>query len=392
MFLYFFLAGLFFLTLLFGKIIEKVRIPWIFAALFLGFGLSIYNPFSVITESESFDFLAQLGMYFLLFIIGFDLNIREIVRHHRFIFKLSTLVIFMETLIGFFFIHFVFHTPWLISLLVATSFATVGEAVLLPILDEFKLTNTKFGQVLLGVGAFDDIFEIVTILFMSILLSHSADHSVLSIGWSFGVFALLFFVPLLLFWIHKRIPFHFQFKNISILFLMALGVLFLFVGTGNFVEAGSLGALLAGVSLKTFLSRHQIMVLEQEIRTIAYGFFIPIFFLSVGLDVDIHYLFTAPLLIIALLLISNITKIGTSFLAARKELGARKSILMGIGLCAKFSTSIVIITLLFEKDFISLELFSVLVGAMVLSKFIIPFGFAALLQKWNIEFKTEKKA
>ena len=73
-----FLAGVFLVTFLVGRLLEKFRIPWIFSALLIGLGLAAYNPFKEITSSEPFIFLAQLGMYFLLFIIGFEINFAEI--------------------------------------------------------------------------------------------------------------------------------------------------------------------------------------------------------------------------------------------------------------------------------------------------------------------------
>ena len=68
-----FLAGVFLLTFLLGRLLEKIRIPWIFSALLIGLGLAAYNPFTEVTDSSSFIFLAELGMFFLLFIIGFVL-------------------------------------------------------------------------------------------------------------------------------------------------------------------------------------------------------------------------------------------------------------------------------------------------------------------------------
>ena len=73
-----FLAGVFVITLILGILLEKIRIPWIFAALLIGLGLAAHNPFKEVTSSPEFLFLANLGMYFLLFIIGFELNIKEL--------------------------------------------------------------------------------------------------------------------------------------------------------------------------------------------------------------------------------------------------------------------------------------------------------------------------
>ena len=141
--IYLILSLLYLITFLGGRLIEKIRVPWIFSALFLGFIFSLYNPFPAITSSDTFRFLASLGMYFLLFIIGFEIDIKEIKRESGFLFVSTLVIILSEGLCGMLLIHLLFQLNWFLSFLVGLSFATVGEAVLLPILDEFKIINTK---------------------------------------------------------------------------------------------------------------------------------------------------------------------------------------------------------------------------------------------------------
>jgi len=379
------LSLVFFLTFVFGKVIEKIRIPWVFAALFIGILMSSSNPFSSITSSESFKFLSELGMYFLLFIIGIELKISEVLKQGKFISGLTFALVLTETFFGSLIVHYVFKTSWGISLLVASSFATVGEAVLIPILDEFKITKTKFGQTLLGIATLDDIIEVITVMAASAVLGYSVGYSGSSFVNNLALLAILFFIPFLLLLFRKELN-HFKFKGIPVLFLFSLFMLFLLVGIGKEVESGALGALIAGISLREILNEKHIAEIESAIKIIAYGFFVPIFFVDVGLETNMGFIMSAPLLVLLILIMTGATKIITSYLIARKKLGSRRSILLGIGLSAKFSTSIVILTMLIENNIISSELYSVLVGAMILSKFIIPVMFATLIQKWKPVF------
>lgn len=377
-------------SLLFGRVLEKIRIPWVFASLFLGLFLSSNTFSKEMASSETFVFLAELGMYFLLFIIGLEINLKEMLKQGKFIARLSFLLVLAESFFGSLFVHYFFDTSWGISLLVASSFATVGEAILIPILDEFKITKTRFGQIILGIGTLDDVVEIVTVIVASIVLGSTFGHgSVFLIG-NFFLLMFLFLFPLFLQVFDIKIP-HFKFKKIPPLFLFCLMILFVFVGIGSFVESAALGAIFAGISLRSFLSRGRIRQVEKIIRIVSYGFFVPIFFLHVGIGVDVNYLLAMPVLILCALLITNTTKIAISYFCARNYLGGKKSILLGIGLSAKFSTSIVIISMLFHQELISSELYSVLVGAMIASKFIIPVAFSFLLKKWALEFKKVGK-
>jgi len=61
------LAGIFLFTFLGGILLEKIRIPWIFAALILGLVFAFNNPFQGLTDSGVFKFLAWLGMLYYSF-------------------------------------------------------------------------------------------------------------------------------------------------------------------------------------------------------------------------------------------------------------------------------------------------------------------------------------
>ena len=75
------LSFIFMLTYTFGHLLSKFRIPSILAALFVGMALS-YTPFSAFVHSitafeSTFTFLADLGVLFLLFYIGLQIELGE---------------------------------------------------------------------------------------------------------------------------------------------------------------------------------------------------------------------------------------------------------------------------------------------------------------------------
>jgi Kef-type K+ transport system membrane component KefB len=86
-------------------------------------------------------------------------------------------------------------------------------------------------------------------------------------------------------------------------------------------------------------------------------------------------------------LVSNSAKIISSYIFGRKELGTKQSILLGIGLSVRFSTSIVIIKILFDSGLIDVALYSVLIASSIVFKFIIPVMFSNLLVKWGVSKK-----
>lgn len=377
--IFLFIAGIFIVTLLVGKLLEKIRVPWIFAALLIGAGLAAYNPFENITSSPSFELLAKLGMYFLLFLIGFELDIDRLKKKSGFIFKSVFFIIFLEGLIGSLIVHFVFGYTWLISALVALSFATVGEAILIPILQEFKLVNTSLGQSIIGIGTADDIIEVLLLLAASVLVGIRTESSPLVIIISLAVLVLL----TLGFNFFRKRRDKFTFLSIETLFIFILFVFFLFIGIGSYGAAASLAAILAGMSVRLFIPKERLMFVESEIKSLTYGLFAPLFFVWVGLELNIGYLVSAPLLILLVVAASNGAKLLGSYIMGKKELGTRGSLLLGIGLSVRFSTSIIIINILYNNGIIGFDIYSVIIASSIVFKFLVPLLFSQLAGKWK---------
>lgn len=379
--IFIFLSLAFIATFVVGRFLEKIRVPWIFGALLFGSGLALYNPFAEITTSAEFVFLGSLGMYFLLFVVGFEIDLHKLRKLGSFIIKSTVITITLATLFGCLLVHFVFDYNWLISLIVSLSFATVGEAILIPILDEFKIVNTRLGQSIIGIGTLDDIVEIFSLILVAFFVGSNKMNyfNILII-----VFSIIFlFLTTFIFSKFKKIGQKFSFLPIETLFLISLFILFLFIGIGEYGQAAAIGALLAGISLRTFLPSKRLLVIENEIRAMCYGFFAPIFFLWVGTSMDLNYLIKYPLLILLVAIVSGLAKLVGAYWMGHKKLGKKQSILLGLGISVRFSTSIIIIKILLDSKLIGVELYSIIIASSIIFNFVIPILFSKLLVKWN---------
>ncbi len=365
------LSLMFFTIYLIGRFLERIGLPWIFGALILGLALSyLHYP---VNGDQTFEFLSNLGLYFMLFVIGFEININQFKKQGALILKSTLLLILGEALVGTLLIHFLFNTPWLISLVIGLSFATIGEAVLLPILERLKLVKTNFGQLALDISVVDDLFEVISILGMSVLLTYDLGYSTSGIIYSltllFGLF-ILFSVVIPA--IRKRERFQMG-TNFSEFFLLSLAIFFLFVSASGSMDLAPLGAILSGIVLKNFVSRRTLELFENEIKTLAYGFFGPIFFFSVGYATDVYALLSNPLLIVGISAVVMFIKSGIAYLTTRSKLGDKSSILLGLCLSVKFSTGIVVTKYFLDMGLITQELFSILIGVNLWFSFVQPF-------------------
>ena len=380
--IFIFLAGVFILTFLVGRLIEKIRIPWIFGALIIGTILAIKNPFTAITSSPIFIFLSQLGMYFLLFIVGIELDLNKFNKNRNFIIKSTFFIIFLEAIFISLLIHFIFNYSILISIIVALSFATVGEAILIPILDEFKIINTKLGQTIIGIGTFDDVIEILILMIVPFLIIKDIGTSTNPL---FTILSLIFLIGLTVIFLKFK-KYNYKLKSLSLgaLLFLSLFILFLFLGVGIFTDIAPFAALLAGFSIKAFIPARKFDGMKKIFKSICYGFFAPIFFLAIGVDMNMSYLIKFPLLILLFVVVANGAKLLGSWIMGKKELGVKRSILLGIGLSIRFSTSIIIIKILFDSGVVRADLYSLIVATSIVFKFLVPVLFSNLLVKWKI--------
>jgi|GEM_PF-845578 len=380
--LFLFLGSCFFLVFLLGPLIEKVRVPWIFAALLVGTALAVKNPFPQIPEDPSFNSLANLGMYFLLFIIGLEIDLSEMKKLGKLIVKTTVATMVLATLFGSLFVHYVFGVDWMVSVLVSLSFATVGEAILIPILDEFKIVHTKLGQAIIGVATLDDTFELVTLIWLSVLLGIEGESKInmnqemIAVISLIALSASLFFVKRLI--PKVAIP---DYPGLVVFFMLI--VFFVYIGIGELAGMEALAAILAGVVIKYFVTKEQFTTLENYAKLLTYGFLGPVFFLKVGMEMNMVYLISNLSFVVALAALSLVAKLVGSIITTRNSLGIKQSVLMGIALSIRFSTSIIIISILYQNGFIDEELFSIIVATSIVFKFIVPPLFANFLVKWT---------
>lgn len=361
----------------FGLLLEKyIKMPWMFAALFFGMVLSQLNYFELTVENETFQFFATLGMLFLLFMIGFNFDIARIKRLEKEIVKGSLCVICFEACTIGSLLYFGFpadvNNSFLVAVITALSFATVGEAILLPILAKFRIIKTTFGQLTLGIGTLDDILEVITLIiipFMPVFLPKSQiqgfPNPLMVIADLTGILLLTLALIKIRGKIRKILR-----NSVTFEFLRPLTIVFTFfsfVVLGGFVfeSLATISAIFGGIVAKSLLPKERLRTDERAVNFLGYIFLSPLFFLSIGIDVSLTSIMAYPLLMILVWIVANSSKLLASYLLFRKMLGTKYSLLLGLGLSVRFSTSLIVQYILFNSGLISLALYSALIATAV---------------------------
>jgi len=349
-----------------------------FALVIFGIILSAFGIFTQTTKSENFNLLANLGMLILLFTIGLDLDLEEIKSLGVYIAAGDLFLCFFEgfmlALLFYFFFPADVGNSFTIALIAGITFGTIGEVVLFAILSEFNLVHTRFGQLSLGMGVFDDVVEVAMLAIIAtlpIFSSVSKAQNTPSITLFFSALAGLLLVTFAILKIGGRIRKvleSIQAPAYAPPFLILL-IFFSFIALTTLVyeNLAPVAAILSGVVTQEIFPDKVLKESRKSINFLSM-FLSPFFFLSLGTKISFASFLAAPLLPISIVAVSFISRVLASVILFRKLFGVKYSFILGVGLCVKFSTSIVAETLLFTSGFISAGLFSALMASYMLMK------------------------
>ncbi len=290
-------------------------IPVVVAEIIMGLLIG-KSGLNVVHEDVWLSTLSTLGFIFLMFLSGLEIDFNAFIgRKKKDIlpngkkepntFAVASLIfvgIFIFSLaLSYMFVFAGFiDNAFLMTLIIST----ISLGVVVPTLKEAHLMKTAIGQIILLVAV---IADLVTMILLAVFVSlNEKGHG------STWLLLILLAAGIILYFVGKR------FKNRSFIETLSTGtvqigtravftLIIVLVGLSETVGAENiLGAFLAGV-LVSLLSPNQELV--HKLDSFGYGFLIPIFFVMIGVNLDVWSLFSEkklllliPLLLIGLLL------------------------------------------------------------------------------------------
>jgi CPA2 family monovalent cation:H+ antiporter-2 len=290
-------------------------IPVVVAEIIMGLLIG-KSGLNVVHEDVWLSTLSSLGFIFLMFLSGLEIDFTAFTgskkkanlpngKKEPNTFTAATLIfvgIFIFSLgLSYLFVFAGFiDNAFLMTLIIST----ISLGVVVPTLKEARLMKTAIGQIILLVAV---IADLVTMILLAVFVSLNEEgHG------STWLLLILFAAGIVLYFVGKR------FKNRTFIETLSTGtvqigtravftLIIVLVGLSETVGAENiLGAFLAGV-LVSLLSPNQEMV--HKLDSFGYGFLITIFFVMIGVNLDVWSLFSEkklllliPLLLIGLLL------------------------------------------------------------------------------------------
>lgn len=284
------------LVSIFGFLTKITKLPLVIAYLSVGLLISFTALFDP-SVSVVLHFLPEIGVAFMLFLVGMDLDLREIKTLGKPILITAILQLMITTLIGSSiarWVGFAEIESWYLGVGLALS----STVVVVKILSEGKDLNSLYGKLSLGILLVKDLLAVILIL----ILTSSSSFFGLGYQQAFPFITILLKIILVFAFVFiiSKFLLPFIFKKVSdsgeLLFLTALAWCFAYISFAVLLGFSVMvGAFLAGIALASSQYHYHI---EGKVKPLR-DFFVALFFVYLGTQVDFAILQeTFPLILL----------------------------------------------------------------------------------------------
>ncbi|EOD8633979.1 cation:proton antiporter [Staphylococcus aureus] len=353
-------------------------------------GIVIGNSFLNIVERDSIlNILSTLGFIFLMFLSGLEIDFKAFKKDKRARQGQNddessipghlnlALTVFAFIMIISILLAYVFKWLGLVDdvLLMVIIISTISLGVVVPTLKEMNIMRTTIGQFILLVAVLADL---VTMILLTVYGAINGQGG--STIWLIGILVVFTAISYILGVQFKRMSFLQKLMDgttqIGIRAVFALIILLVALAEGVGAE-NILGAFLAGVVV-SLLNPDEEMV--EKLDSFGYGFFIPIFFIMVGVDLNIPSLIKEPklLIIIPILIVAFIISKLIPVMFIRRWFDMKTTIASAFLLTSTLSLVIAAAKISERLNAISAETSGILILSAVITCVFVPIIFKKL--------------
>lgn len=275
---------------------KKINLPSIVGFLIAGMIIGPYG-FKLIQSVEQIEVMAEVGIILLLFTIGLELSFKEMLRMKKYVFVVGSLQVALTILFSFF-IYLALGFKLQHSLFFGMLISISSTSIILTLLSQRNELDAPHGKIAVGVAVFQDLAVVPMVLLLP-LLSATEKSSVQSIIIQLLVaFGSVVFVFIAAKFLMPKIIF--QLAKLRMRDAFTIGILMLLLGTAYvthlFGLSFAIGAFIAGLILSESEYSYQIV---SDILPLKDAFN-SIFFVSIGLLLNIQFVIQFPLIILLL--------------------------------------------------------------------------------------------
>ncbi len=349
---------------------KKINMPSILGFLVTGMIIGPYG-FKLISNVQNIEVMAEIGVILLLFTIGLEVSLGKLLKMKKIFFFVGSSQIVL-TIVVTTIIFYLLKVPTGQAIFLGMLVSLSSTAIVLKLLSDKNEIDAPHGRISLVILILQDL-AIVPMLILLPVLSGGNNLTVSNIFiqliYAFGLIAIIVLLAKVL--MPKIL---FQLARLRIREAFTIGIMFLLLGTAYLTHSIGLsfaiGAFIAGLILSESDFNHQI---TSEIIPLKDAFN-SIFFVSIGLLLNIQFVYNNVLLLILITLAIIILKTSiVTFLVKIIKYPFRVAIITGFGLSQVGEFSFVLSQGGLQYNLISHDFYNAFLASSIFTMLLTPF-------------------
>lgn len=350
-----------------AQISHRIGLPAVFGELLLGL---IIGPSLLgwIKPNEILHLMADIGVIVLMFMAGLETDTAAM----RQVGKASLLTAVggvVLPLFGGLAVGWAFGMEWHHALFLGAVLTATSVSISAQTLREMGRMRSREGSTILGAAVIDDVLGV---LVFALVMSLSGEANIL-----LTLLKMVLFFPIAWFVGDKLVPMlvrwesrlHHREASLALL----LGLLLVYAWAAEVL--GSVATITGAYLLGIVVARHtdESHIIHSGVASLGYAFFIPIFFINIGLQAQAAGLIAAPLLTVVLVVLAIASKVvGCGAGALLGGLGRRSALQIGCGMVSRGEVALVLAGAGLAAGVLTPDLFSVLVVVTLATTLVTP--------------------
>jgi len=365
------LALMLFLTLIVSHVFNRLNLPAVVGQLILGVILG-KGALNIVQPTHEVELFADIGVILLMFIAGLESDLKLLRKHlvPSINVAICGVILPVALTLG---TALIFGINVKESIFMSVVFAATSVSISVEVLKSLNYLSSTSGTVILGAAVADDILAISILSVMSGTLT--GDFSMKKI---LLLLAMWIFFGVLVVVLHKwvipdlmKLSDYVEATHAKTIF--ALVICFIMAFVADKVQLDSvLGAFVAGIAVSNASDYDE--QVSRNIELIGYSVFIPIFFISIGLNLEFDN-FLRDFWLIALFTLTGVVGklFGAGFGARISGFNMKDSYVIGSGMISRGEMALIVAQVGYGVKLLSEEYYSTVIISVILITIIAPF-------------------
>ncbi|EOT39603.1 cation:proton antiporter [Enterococcus columbae] len=358
------------LTALAAHLCRRIGIPGVVGQLLVGLIVGT-GGLQWIHSDELIHIFSEIGVILLMFLAGLESDMALLRKYFKPGMLVAIFGVIFPLLLGTGG-GFAFDVTKTEAFFLGVVLAATSVSISVEVLKELQAVNTKEGSTILGASVVDDIL-IVLVLSISLTFLGGNQGNDQSIGITLlqqGIYFVLIY--LLVKWIapylmHLSERIYTTASVIIMSLVICLGMSYVadFVGLSSVI-----GAFFAGIAVGQTKVKEQVFI---NVESIGYAIFIPVFFVNIGLEVELSSVVTYFPFILAFVVIAVISKLFGGYLGSKMAGFSNNSAWMvGAGMISRGEMALIVLQIGSQGGLIPEQYFAPMVITILISTLVSP--------------------